>query len=69
MKVKKTYFEVDYRTNGGSSHDWCGYAIDEDDAWEQAHNESYMSMVIDDWMHSVISISEHESDYIYVEED
>jgi hypothetical protein len=67
-KVTKYHFEVEYRTIGGSSHSWDGYAEDEGDAISKALNESYTSWCNDDHFHSTISVWNNEEDSIIEEE-
>jgi hypothetical protein len=54
----KKYWEVEYRTMGGSCHRWNGYAPDESDATSKALNSSFESMCNDDHYHSVVSVYE-----------
>lgn len=52
---KEKFFEVEYRTVGGGSREWSGYAEDESDAVEKAIDDSNMGEW-DDFYHSTISV-------------
>lgn len=59
-------FTVEYRTVGGSCHDWNGPAIDEDEAEQNARDASYQEGSWDNFWHSLVSITDHGE---YTEED
>lgn len=55
---------VEYRTVGGSSYEWEGYAEDKSDAESKALDESYESGSWDDFYHSTIYVDLYEDDFI-----